>query len=214
MSLMHYLVLVLGCRRDVPKPPAEEQYMLAHMQELKAAGAGQPAARGAEEGAVHSLGLALHDGCAHRAEDVQNTVRVECLGQNFCARLVSLDFNSDSDDTISVAQSQLNSLDETVHSGIECLPSITHVCSGKRIACTAFAQADMCWHVQQAEAAANAQQNEAFEIDQWILDFANLFREQLNIEPDKHLDLTNMGWDKLQAALDSAVQSDKAHRHL
>ena len=68
----------------------------------------------------------------------------------------------------------------------------------------------MCRHVPQAEAAANAQQNEAFEIDQWILDFANLFREQLNIEPDKHLDLTNMGWDKLQAALDSAVQSDKA----
>ena len=64
--------------------------------------------------------------------------------------------------------------------------------------------------LQQAEAAAGAQQNEAFEIDQWILDFANLFREQLNIEPDKHLDLTNMGWDKLQAALDSAVQSDQA----
>ncbi len=80
----------------------------------------------------------------------------------------------------------------------------------QEIACTAFALADMCWHVQQAEAAANAQQNEAFEIDQWILDFANLFREQLNVEPDKHLDLTNMGWDKLQAALDSAVQSDKA----
>lgn len=75
-------------------------------------------------------------------------------------------------------------------------------------ACTALA--DVCWHVPQAEAGANAQQNEAFEIDQWILDFANLFREQLNIEPDKHLDLTNMGWDKLQAALDSAVQSDKA----
>lgn len=66
------------------------------------------------------------------------------------------------------------------------------------------------WLLQQAEAAAGTQQNEAFEIDQWILDFANLFREQLNIEPDKHLDLTNMGWDKLQAALDSAVQSDQA----
>lgn len=53
--------------------------------------------------------------------------------------------------------------------------------------------------LQQAEAAAAAQQtNEAFEIDQWILDFANLFREQLNIEPDKHLDLTNMGWERLQ----------------
>lgn len=69
---------------------------------------------------------------------------------------------------------------------------------------------DLSYFLQQAEAAGNAQQNEAFEIDQWILDFANLFREQLNIEPDKHLDLTNMGWDKLQAALDSAVRSDKA----
>jgi hypothetical protein len=55
--------------------------------------------------------------------------------------------------------------------------------------------------LQQAEAAAAAQQpNEAFEIDQWILDFANLFREQLNIEPDKHLDLTNMGWERLQVS--------------
>ena len=89
------------------------------------------------------------------------------------------------------------------------MPAFYHACVlWQEDACTA--PADMCQHVQQAEAAANAQQNEAFEIDQWILDFANLFREQLNIEPDKHLDLTNMGWDKLQAALDSAVQSDKA----
>ena len=102
----------------------------------------------------------------------------------------------------------LDFLSKAVHSGGACLPSTSHACLGQRNACTALA--DMCRHVQQAEAAANAQQNEAFEIDQWILDFANLFREQLNIEPDKHLDLTNMGWDKLQAALDSAVQSDKA----
>ncbi len=64
--------------------------------------------------------------------------------------------------------------------------------------------------LQQAEAAAGAQQNEAFEIDQWILDFANLFREQLNIEPDKHLDLTNMGWDKLQASLSFTVTQQRA----
>ena len=44
----------------------------------------------------------------------------------------------------------------------------------------------------------------------WILDVANLVREQLTIVPDKHLVRTNMGGDKLQAALDSAVRSDKA----
>jgi hypothetical protein len=47
-------------------------------------------------------------------------------------------------------------------------------------------------------------------VDQWIVDFAQLFREHLGVDPDRHLDLTNMGWDRLQAALDSAVQSDKA----
>ena len=50
-----------------------------------------------------------------------------------------------------------------------------------------------------AAAASAPQQPETYEIDQWILDFAQLFRESLNIEPDRHLDLTNMGWDKLQA---------------
>jgi hypothetical protein len=58
--------------------------------------------------------------------------------------------------------------------------------------------------MQAAEAAAAASggagagQQEAYEIDQWILDFAQLFRESLNIEPDRHLDLTNLGWDRLQ----------------
>ena len=52
-----------------------------------------------------------------------------------------------------------------------------------------------------AAAASTPQQPETYEIDQWILDFAQLFRESLNIEPDRHLDLTNMGWDKLQARI-------------
>jgi hypothetical protein len=42
------------------------------------------------------------------------------------------------------------------------------------------------------------------------VDFANLFRDALGVEPDKHLDLTNFGWEKLQSALDSAVLSDEA----
>ena len=49
-----------------------------------------------------------------------------------------------------------------------------------------------------------------YEIEQWLVDFANLFRDQLGVEPDRHLDLTNFGWEKLQAALDTAVLDDKA----
>lgn len=37
-----------------------------------------------------------------------------------------------------------------------------------------------------------------------------MFRDALGVEPDKHLDLTNFGWEKLQSALDSAVLSDEA----
>lgn len=49
--------------------------------------------------------------------------------------------------------------------------------------------------LQQAEAAqaqANAEEGvqEVATVDQWIVDFAGLFREQLGIEPDRHLDLT------------------------
>lgn len=51
----------------------------------------------------------------------------------------------------------------------------------------------------ESSAAAQQQQQETFEIDQWIVDFAQLFREQLGVDPDKHLDLTNIAWEKLQA---------------
>lgn len=49
-----------------------------------------------------------------------------------------------------------------------------------------------------AETSAANQPQETFEIDQWIVDFAQLFREQLGVDPDKHLDLTNIAWEKLQ----------------
>lgn len=42
------------------------------------------------------------------------------------------------------------------------------------------------------------------------MEFANLFRDALGVEPDRHLDLTNFGWDKLQNALETAVLDDKA----
>jgi len=32
-------------------------------------------------------------------------------------------------------------------------------------------------------------ENEVYELDEWLVDFANLFKECLGIEPDKHVDL-------------------------
>lgn len=60
------------------------------------------------------------------------------------------------------------------------------------------------------QAEAEQQPQETYEVEQWLVDFANLFRDALGVEPDKHLDLTNFGWEKLQSALDSAVLSDEA----
>ncbi|KAL3157883.1 hypothetical protein ABBQ32_012294 [Trebouxia sp. C0010 RCD-2024] len=51
---------------------------------------------------------------------------------------------------------------------------------------------------------------EQYAVDQWILDFANLFREQTGVDPDKHLDLQTLGWDKCTAAMEEAISSDKA----
>ena len=53
--------------------------------------------------------------------------------------------------------------------------------------------------VQEAAAAAEPAPAEHYELDQWLLDFANLFREVLNVEPERHLDLTQIGWERLQA---------------
>jgi hypothetical protein len=47
-------------------------------------------------------------------------------------------------------------------------------------------------------------------VDQWLLDFAALFREQLGVEADRPLDLQAQAWDKMQAALDMAVRDDRA----
>lgn len=51
---------------------------------------------------------------------------------------------------------------------------------------------------------------EVYELDDWLIDFAGLFRQQLGIDPDGHVDLHNEGWDKCNAALDSAVKMDEA----
>jgi hypothetical protein len=49
-----------------------------------------------------------------------------------------------------------------------------------------------------------------YELDDWLIDFANLFRDHLGIGPDRHVDLHNEGWEKCTAALDAAVQSEQA----
>lgn len=60
------------------------------------------------------------------------------------------------------------------------------------------------------EEQAPEQPQEQYAVDQWILDFANLFREQTGIDPDKHLDLQTLGWDKCTAAMEEAISSEKA----
>ena len=39
---------------------------------------------------------------------------------------------------------------------------------------------------------------ETVEIDQWIVDFAHLFRDLAGLDFDRHVELNNMGWDKIQ----------------
>lgn len=51
---------------------------------------------------------------------------------------------------------------------------------------------------------------EVYEIDEWLLEFANLFRDMTGIDPDKHIDLHNEGWDKVSKAMEATLQSDKA----
>lgn len=58
---------------------------------------------------------------------------------------------------------------------------------------------------QQATAGA-----ELVEIDSWVVQFAQLFREHLGIDPDRHVDLQQEGWDKVGQALDKTLASDEA----
>ena len=36
------------------------------------------------------------------------------------------------------------------------------------------------------------------ELDQWLIEFANLFREHTGLDPERHLDLNAVGWDRIQ----------------
>lgn len=67
---------------------------------------------------------------------------------------------------------------------------------------------------QEAQAAQQAQQAKeeggVIEIDQWIVDFAHVFRDTTGLEFDRHVELSNLGWDKIQEAMEDTLRSDKA----
>mmetsp|Transcript_14445 Transcript_14445/g.43688 ORF Transcript_14445/g.43688 Transcript_14445/m.43688 type:complete len:721 (-) Transcript_14445:878-3040(-) len=64
--------------------------------------------------------------------------------------------------------------------------------------------------LQQQQGGPQQQDGGVIEIDQWIVDFAHLFRDSTGVEFDKHIELNNLGWDKIQEAMDETMRSDKA----
>eukprot|EP00884_Botryococcus_braunii_P004781 jgi/Botrbrau1/14303/Bobra.0207s0008.1 len=69
----------------------------------------------------------------------------------------------------------------------------------------------------QAASDASAQANgnkdqtpQEVEVEQWVLDFAALFREQLGVDHDRPLDLQAHAWEQLQSALDMSVRDDRS----
>jgi len=65
--------------------------------------------------------------------------------------------------------------------------------------------------IQAAAAAAEKKpEEEVYELDDWMIDFAELFKEHLGIDIDTPLDLSKVAWEKCAEALDSAVHNDKS----
>ncbi|GFR41316.1 hypothetical protein Agub_g1998 [Astrephomene gubernaculifera] len=52
--------------------------------------------------------------------------------------------------------------------------------------------------------------SEELHVDSWLLEFAQLFIQQTGLEPDKHVELHNMGWEAVTKALDATVQAEAA----
>lgn len=50
------------------------------------------------------------------------------------------------------------------------------------------------------------------EIDEWLLDFAHLFRMHLGIDPDGHVDLHDLGMELCSEALEETVTSEEAQQ--
>jgi len=67
---------------------------------------------------------------------------------------------------------------------------------------------------QQLQAAQGQQQQqqpgEVMEVDEWLVDFANLFRDMSGIDPDRHIDFHNEGWESCTRAMETTLRSDEA----
>jgi hypothetical protein len=47
-------------------------------------------------------------------------------------------------------------------------------------------------------------------LDNWLLDFAAVFRETSGIDPERHFELQQLGWEKVQEAMEATITCDKA----
>ena len=63
---------------------------------------------------------------------------------------------------------------------------------------------------QQQQQQGKKKEEEVYELDDWMIDFAELFKEHLGIDIDTPLDLSKLAWEKCAEALDTAVKDDKS----
>ena len=65
--------------------------------------------------------------------------------------------------------------------------------------------------LQEAEQQQQPQpQQDEYLVDSWVLDFANLFRDFTNIDPQQPLDIQSMGFEKLNEAMEKTLKHEKA----
>lgn len=67
---------------------------------------------------------------------------------------------------------------------------------------------------QPPKAAEEKQEDEVYELDDWMIDFAELFKEHLGVDIDTPLDLSKEAWEKCAEALDAAVHNSKSEKLL
>ncbi|KAF6253087.1 hypothetical protein COO60DRAFT_1703978 [Scenedesmus sp. NREL 46B-D3] len=61
-----------------------------------------------------------------------------------------------------------------------------------------------------AKQTAQTQSGEVIEIDDWLVEFANLFREMSGIDADRHVDAHNEGWTSTTRAMEATLRSEQA----
>ncbi len=57
-------------------------------------------------------------------------------------------------------------------------------------------------------------EEQVYELDDWMIDFAELFKEHLGVDIDTPLDLSKIAWEKCAQALDEAVHNSKSEKLL